>query len=205
MTETTMRDHWWWRPGWSVGRRFYTWHLTFTGQPDVHQLAAAHRAALAPLGDDLTPIPDQWLHLTTQGFGFIDEVSEEDVQAIVAAAHTRLAAVPAFDIDLGPAVVDPEAVLLPATPAGSVQRLRAALRTAIGDVLHEVPESADGFRPHVSVAYSAAIGTVERVTEALAPLAAATARAHIATADLIVIHRDNRMYEWETYASVPLL
>ncbi|CAM5501889.1 MULTISPECIES: 2'-5' RNA ligase family protein [Streptomyces] len=204
MTETTMRDHWWWRPGWSVGRRFYTWHLTFTGQPDVHQLAAAHRAALAPLGDDFTLIPDQWLHLTTQGIGFIDEVSEDDVQAIVAAAHTRLAAVPAFDIELGPAVVDPEAVLLPANPAEPVQRLRAAIRTAIGDVLHEVPEAADGFRPHVSVAYSAVNGTAEHVTEALAPLAASTARVHIAAADLIVIHRDNRMYEWETYASVPL-
>ncbi|MGV9934058.1 2'-5' RNA ligase family protein [Streptomyces olivaceoviridis] len=204
MTETTMRDHWWWRPGWSVGRRFYTWHLTFRGQPDVHQLAAAHRAALAPLRDDLTLIPDQWLHLTTQGIGFIDEVSEDDVQAIVAAAHTRLAAVPAFDIELGPAVVDPEAVLLPANPAEPVQRLRAAIRTAIGDVLHEVPEAADGFRPHVSVAYSAVNGTAEHVTEALAPLGASTATAHIAAADLIVIHRDKRMYEWETYASVPL-
>ncbi|MDT5026262.1 MAG: hypothetical protein QOE61_2688, partial [Micromonosporaceae bacterium] len=30
-----LRDHWYWRPGWSVGRRFYTWHLTFADQPDV--------------------------------------------------------------------------------------------------------------------------------------------------------------------------
>jgi hypothetical protein len=43
-----MRNHWWWRPGWDVGRRYYTWHLTFGGQHDVHRLAAEYRAAIAP-------------------------------------------------------------------------------------------------------------------------------------------------------------
>jgi len=33
-----MIDHWWWRPGWSVGRKFYTWHLTFADQPQAHRL-----------------------------------------------------------------------------------------------------------------------------------------------------------------------
>ncbi|MFD5815622.1 hypothetical protein [Streptomyces sp. NPDC127038] len=47
-----------------MGRRFYTWHLTFEGQDDVHRLAAEYRAALAPLGDSVTLIPDRWLHLT---------------------------------------------------------------------------------------------------------------------------------------------
>ncbi|MEV0696025.1 2'-5' RNA ligase family protein [Streptomyces sp. NPDC050388] len=205
MTPTMdMRNHWWWRPGWHSGRRFYTWHFTFDGQDELHRAAADYRAALTPLGPAFTLIPDQWLHLTMQGVAFVDEIAEADVRAIVDAARTRLAAVPAFDIQLGPAILDPEAVLLPVSPGDPVQDVRNAVRAAIGDVLKEVPEKADAFRLHVSVAYSAADGPAEPVAKALAAVADTSAPARIATADLIVIHRDNQRYEWETYASVPL-
>ena len=139
----TMRNHWWW-PGWRVGRRFYTLHLTFEGQDDVHRLAAEYRFALAPLGEILTPIPDQWLHLTMQGIGFIGETKEQDVNSIVEEAHTRLAGVPAFDLRIGPEVLDSEAVLH-VHPDSPVRAVRSAIREAIGDVLGDVPEKAEGF------------------------------------------------------------
>ncbi|MEH0660995.1 2'-5' RNA ligase family protein [Streptomyces stelliscabiei] len=199
-----MRNHWWWRPGWSVGRRFYTWHLTFEGQDDVHRIAAEYRSALAPLGDNLTPIPDQWLHLTMQGIGFVGEIKEQDLNAIVDAARTRLAAIPAFDVQIGPEVLDPEAVLLHVHPDGPVRTVRNTIRKAIGDVLDEVPENAEGFTPHVSVAYSAADGPAESIAQVLAGLALTPAQARISTAELIVIHRDNKMYEWEPFATVTL-
>ncbi|MGI5196594.1 2'-5' RNA ligase family protein [Streptomyces sp. CA-288835] len=200
----TMRNHWWWRPGWSVGRRFYTWHLTFEGQDDVHRLAAQYRSALAPIADALTPIPDQWLHLTMQGIGFVGEAKEADVHAIAEAARGRLATVPAFDLQLGPAVLDPEAVLLEVQPDEPVRSIRDAIRGAIGDVLSEVPEKAEGFTPHVSVAYSAAEGPADPIAQILAGLDMAPATARISAAELIVIHRDNLMYEWESLANVPL-
>ncbi|WP_232108075.1 2'-5' RNA ligase family protein [Streptomyces gossypiisoli] len=200
----TMRNHWWWRPGWSVGRRFYTWHLTFEGQDDVHRLAAEYRSALAPLGDILTPIPDQWLHLTMQGIGFVGEVKEAAVHAIAEAARLRLASVPAFDLGIGPAVLDPEAVLLHVHPDGPVRAVRDSIRAAIGEVLGNVPEKAEGFTPHVSVAYSASDDPADLIAQALAENDATPARARISSAELIVIHRDNCMYEWETFAKVPL-
>ncbi|MCZ1001154.1 2'-5' RNA ligase family protein [Streptomyces mirabilis] len=199
-----IRNHWWWRPGWSVGRRFYTWHLTFEGQDDVHRLATEYRSALAPLGDRLTPIPDRWLHLTMQGIGFVGEAKEQDVYAIVDAARTRLAAIPAFDLQIGPEVLDPEAVLLHVHPDGPVRAVRNAIRGAIGNILGEVPEEAEGFTPHVSVAYSAGDGPTEPIAQILASLNLAPAQARISSAELIVIHRDNQMYEWETFAKVPL-
>ncbi|WP_341869867.1 2'-5' RNA ligase family protein [Streptomyces bauhiniae] len=82
--------------------------------------------------------------------------------------------------------------------------VRGAIRGAIGDVLGEVPESATGFRPHVSVAYSASDGPAAPVEEALAAREFSPARARVSSAELIVIHRDNEMYEWETFATVPL-
>jgi 2'-5' RNA ligase len=200
----TMRNHWWWRPGWRVGRRFYTWHLTFEGQPDVHRLAAEYRSALAPLGSALTLIPDQWLHLTMQGIGFVGETGEEDVRAIVEAARDRLAAVPAFGLRIGPEVIDPEAVLLNVHPDQPVRDVRNAIRAAIGDVLGSIPEKAEGFTPHVSVAYSSGHGPTAPITAVLKKLDLAPATARISTAELIVIHRDNQMYEWEPFARVPL-
>ncbi|MEV8600430.1 2'-5' RNA ligase family protein [Streptomyces griseoviridis] len=201
----SMRTHWWWRPGWREGRRFYTWHLVFDGQDDVHRLAADYRTALAPLGpDSFTLIPDQWLHLTMQGVGFVDETDAETVDAIVTAARHRLAGIAAFDVTLGPdAVVDQEAILLPAQPAEPVHAVRDAIRAAIGDVV-EVPEQADGFRPHVSVAYSAAAGPADPVVHALARSTFTSARACITSAELIVLGRDAQMYEWTSYATVPL-
>ncbi|MFF7601271.1 2'-5' RNA ligase family protein [Streptomyces mirabilis] len=187
-----------------MGRRFYTWHLTFEGQDDVHQLAAEYRSVLAPLGDILTPIPNQWLHLTMQGIGFVGETKEQDVHAIVDAAHLRLAAIQAFDLQIGPAVLDPEAVLLHAHPDGRVRAVRNAIRGAIGDVVGEVPEKAKGFIAHVSVAYSAEDGPAEPIAQLLAGLTLAPAQARISSAELIVIHRDNQMYEWEPFAKVPL-
>jgi 2'-5' RNA ligase len=200
----SMRNHWWWRPGWSVGRRFYTWHLTFEGQDDVHRLASEYRKALAPLGDILTPIPDRWLHLTMQGIGFVGDVEEEDIRKVAEAARVRLAAVPAFDVEIGPAVLDPEAVLLHCHPDGPVRAVRDAIRRAIGDVLGEVPERAEGFTPHVSVAYSASDGPAEPIARVLSGLDLRPARARISGAELIVIHRDNHMYEWKSFAKVPL-
>lgn len=206
MTETepvTMANHWWWRPGWNTGRSFYTWHLTFEDAPEVQQLAAEYRAALADVpGLDL--IPDPWLHLTMQGLGFVGEVSEAEARKIADEAAERLAAIPAFNLALGPAIVTPEALLLTVNPAEPVFAVRTAIRDAIGVVWQEVPEGADGFQPHVSVAYSNADGPADPARTALSTVTSYPATARISSAELIVLNRDHQMYEWTTFASVPL-
>ncbi|MEN8655137.1 2'-5' RNA ligase family protein [Streptomyces sp. 21So2-11] len=126
-----MRDHWWWRPGWKAGRRFYNWHLTFDEQPEVHRLAEQYRTALAPVGG-LDLIPDRWLHLTMQGIGFLGDIDGQNLRAIVEAATQRLAEVPAFGVTLREPIVDPEAILVPMEPAAPVRAVREAIRAAIG-------------------------------------------------------------------------
>jgi len=86
----TVRDHWWWRPGWRIGRRFYTFHVIFDadevwGADELRLLMSEYRQSLAGMaGLDL--IPDEWLHLTVQGVGFTDEVGAADIDAILGAA-----------------------------------------------------------------------------------------------------------------------
>ncbi|WP_324607757.1 2'-5' RNA ligase family protein [Streptomyces sp. NRRL F-5123] len=155
-----------------------------------------------PSGLDL--IPDRWLHLTTQGVGFTNDVSEATATAIAAAARSRLAALHSFDVSLEAPIVDPEAILVPVVPAEPIRRLRQELRSAIADVLPEVPEPAEGFNPHVSIAYSHAEGPAAPYAEAIEAAAVPPAKAVVTHADLIVIHRDHQMYEWTTLAEVPL-
>ncbi|MFC5820993.1 2'-5' RNA ligase family protein [Nonomuraea harbinensis] len=203
MTEEPMADHWWWRPGWRQGRRFYTWHLTFDHAHDVHRLARRYRDGLARVkGLDL--VPDRWLHLTMQGLGFVDELAEVDVRAIVDAARARLATVPPFTITLDRPRITPEAIRWEAHPQQPVVAVRNAIRDAIASVWPAVPEPAEAFAGHVTIAYSNAQRPPQPVADALDTVQAVPALTLVRKAELIVLGRDRRMYEWEEYATAPL-
>lgn len=199
-----MTNHWWWRPGWCVGRQFYTWHLTFADMPDVHRLAHDYGEHLDLSGLDL--IPDQWLHLTMQGVGFVDEVDQADVDQLVQVAQAKLAIIEPFTVSLGSAVVDDEVVRLEVVPAEPVQQLRLRLRDAIAEVRSPdgVPEEAEGFVPHVSLAYSNSEGDMEPILAAVSAVSPHPATATISHADLILLNRDHQQYQWTTYTQVPL-
>ena len=193
---TGLHDHWWWRPGWRPGRCFFTFHVTFADQPEVQALVASATTRLAGLpGLDL--VPAQWLHLTMQGIGFSDEVADDNLAKIIAAAREHLSVVPPVTVRIGPVVVADEGVACRAGPAGALDPARDAVRAAIGGVwgTDRVPEAAE-WTPHVSVAYASADGPGDRFEAALNGLgdvAGVTVRA----VDLIRLGRDRHVYEWE--------
>lgn len=200
---TRVADHWWWRPGWGPGTRFYTFHVTFTDQPTVQEHAAKARARLAGLpGLDL--VPGRWLHLTTQGVGFADKVSDGDLAAITAAARRRLAAVDPVPVLVGPPVVASEGVACQVGPVGALDPVRDSLRAAIADAwgVGDVPEGPE-WTPHVSIAYASVSGPGDAYEAALGgetdPVAVTVATVH-----LIRLGRDRRVYEWDTVAALPL-
>ncbi|WP_234017531.1 MULTISPECIES: 2'-5' RNA ligase family protein [unclassified Streptomyces] len=203
VSDGRMANHWWWRPGWQMGSRFLTFHFTFQQAPDVHRLASLYRHALADV-DGLNLVPDTWLHLTTQGLGFSDDVPDGDVQAILSAAADRLSHIPAFDVTLDRPEITPEAIRWEATPSGPPTAVRSALRDAIGSIWDAVPEPDDGFTPHVSIAYSNSTGPDDPVRAALDAVETHPATARLDQVELIVLNRDQQMYEWETYAQLPL-
>ena len=199
---SAVRDHWWWRPGWRPGRRFYTFHVTWRGQPGVQELAAQARARLAEIpGLDL--VPGRWLHLTTQGIGFTDEVSGADLAAITAAARARLAAVPAVLVQVAAPKAASEGVACWVGPPGALDPVRDALRAAIGDVrgAGQVPEAAE-WAPHVSVAYANSDGPDNAINAALSDGRGKTAT--VRAVDLIRLGRDRNVYEWEIIETLPL-
>jgi len=181
----------------------YTWHFTFDNQAALHALVDAYQARLAGLpGMDL--IPRQWLHLTTQGVGFTDEVPDTDIEAVIDAARKRLAAVPRVTVNMGPAIVDPEVVRLEVQPADALTPVRRALRDVIATARGpEYVAEPDGWTPHVSVAYSNSDGPMEPYIKTLDPPLGPVS-VDIPDVQLIVLGRDTHLYEWQTRAVVPL-
>lgn len=200
-----MRNHWWWRPGWRVGRSFYTWHLTFGDAPQVHELVRQVQAELDLATLDQVPI--EGLHLTMQGVGFTDEVDRNDIGRIVEATRSRLGQLRPFKVTLGPVDPDAEGVGLLISPWDDVERVRSAARDAIASVWGSanVPDPASSFRPHVTVAYSGADVTAGELRERITPLRdLPLASVDISRADLIELNRDDKLYRWTVVASVPL-
>jgi 2'-5' RNA ligase len=200
-----LRDHWWWRPGWHLGTRFLTWHLTFDAYDDLHRLIHTYQNSVrARPGIDL--VPSRWLHLTMQGVGTVQDVPKHTLDHIVTATRERFAMLRPIEVRFHKPVVRPEAIALPPTPVEPVQRLRAAIREAMAQVLdHDgVPEAADGFQPHISLAYVSADQPAAPIIEQLNAVYAIPVQITVRTAALIELNRDNRMYEWRTVAAVPI-
>jgi hypothetical protein len=107
---------------------------------------------------------------------------------------------------IGPPCVDAEAISMPARPIESLVSLRATIREAIADVwgIGQVLESAEGWRPHVSLAYSNASGPMRPITEALAHDRPQAVQVAVTAVSLIGLNRDNRSYEWNEVATVRL-
>ena len=180
----------------------YTFHFTFEGQDAVQALAARYRDRLAGL-PDLVLVPDRWLHLTTQGLAFTDEILSSEVEAVTSAAAGRVKGLPPVQAVVGPARVTPEALLLDVAPASNLADVRAAIRDAIAAVRgRDKLGEGDEWTPHVSVAYSSGTGSAEPYIKALA--VEDTATCLIGSVELIELNRDDRMYEWETVARLPL-
>jgi hypothetical protein len=197
-----VRFHWWWRPGQRVGRRFYTVHATFAVAAEVQEMAAKARGRLAGI-PYLDLIPGRGLHLTMQGIGFADEVTDSDLKAITAAAAVRLALVPPVTLALGAPETAGEGVTCWASPPRALDPVRNAVRAGIADVwgADRVPESPD-WAAHVSVAYANADGPSAPIGAALEGMGGTETT--VRAVDLIRLGRDNRLYEWETVASLPL-
>jgi hypothetical protein len=180
----------------------YTFHVTFEDQPAVQELAAVTRERLAGL-DGLDLVPGGWLHLTTQGVGFTDDVSDADLAAITSAARARLTSVAPVAVALAPPRVASEGIACWVGPDGALTPARDALRDAISDVWgpERVPEGPE-WSPHVSIAYASADGPGDLFEAAVAGIGSAQATVH--AMDLIRLGRDRRVYEWETVTRLPL-
>jgi len=202
-----VRNHWWWRPGWRTGRHIYACHLITEGQPELRELAQQYQAALAHI-PGLDVIPAAWLHITTQGIGFADEISTADLASVQQHLTQRLRVQePPVVTSWQPAVWQ-EGVVLRAIPSEPLHRLRVAMHEAIAAALgparfSEPRPGLDQFTPHMSLAYVNRDGPAQPIAHALSTVTADTATT-FGQAFVLEFHRDNRMYEWAQATPIPI-
>jgi len=199
-TLTTVHDHWWWRPDWRQGRHFYACHLTLDDQPELRQLVRGYQAATREL-PFLDQIPAEWLHLTMQGIGFTDQISEREITDITASLRCELASLTPPTAVFHNPTISREALYLKAQPVGPLYNLRLRMHRAVLSVLGpdrftEPEPDPERFTPHVSTAYVNRESPAGSLAEALAHVRSRAVTATFHRASVLVFHRDNRMYEW---------
>lgn len=204
-----VRSHWWPREGWRPGRLGYTWHLTFEHAPQLQQLAQTYREALSTI-EGHHPFELQWLHLTIQGVGWVDEVSDERLDQVTAAVTGRLSALAPVELTFDRPVVLGESVVFAPEPAKPMHGIRAAIRDGIAEVAGAAPiaaEQLNGFRPHVSITYFDSSGPAAPYINALRGVQAEPVTVNVDKVALIVQNRvlePEWVYRWTTCTTAPL-
>ncbi|NUP14758.1 MAG: 2'-5' RNA ligase family protein [Streptomyces sp.] len=204
-----VRSHWWPREGWRPGRLVYTWHLTFEHAPQLHRLAERYQQALARI-DGHNLVPAQWLHLTVQGVGWVDEVPDERLDQITHAVAVRLGKLAPVVVTFDWPVILGEAIVLAPTPAEPLHEIWGEIRNGIAEVTGEAPTAAEqvkGFRPHVSLTYINTPGPAQPYVEALSGVEAEPVKVDVDRVALIVQNRvldPEWVYRWNTHTVVPL-
>jgi 2'-5' RNA ligase len=200
-----VRNHWWPRQGWYPGRQVYTWHLVFEHGSELRRLVSSYHAALENL-PGLNLIPSRWLHLTIQGVGFADVLTDRQIDRVVEAVTVRVEAIPRFSLTFERAIVIGEAIVLPPAPVDPLNQLWRAIRSGINDAMgaEAVPmahEQSGEFRPHVSIAYVNTDGPAAPYRDALATVDVKPISTPITDVALILQDRilaPDWVYRWTT-------
>lgn len=192
---TTTRDHWWWRPGWREGRRMATFHVTMERAEEIHALARAVAPVLDTL-PEIGPVPLEGLHLTMNGVGFTDEVTEVQLSEISRRVFDGLADLPHGPLVCDSLLVELESVKVADAHAVWLDPLCALQRSVIDDVLG--PREWGEFWPHVTLGYCTGEAPAADIVDTLLPV--------LPTGPLVVedplvtlmeLGRDRKVYEWE--------
>jgi 2'-5' RNA ligase len=201
-----LETHWYWRPGWRAGRRGYTWHVV--SLPGLAEHAAAYQAVLEPLRDTVVDlVPPPWLHLTVQGVGFVDEVPDSQIAAMLAAAKQALADTGPLELSFDRPMIRPEAIAIHPTPTAGLVAMRQSLRdAAAGAGLQLDGPDPEAWQPHVSIAYVHTPGPADPVRHALAQVQQPPVTVTADSVTLIQLYRENggHLYVWDAVADIDL-
>jgi hypothetical protein len=140
-------------------------HVYAFANAPVGELAAAYHRVLTANG--VTGLPAQpaaFLHVTIEQVQrYVDDLTPAELAALSAALGKHIAAVPAFDLTVGPALVTSRGILLDAVPDEPWSHLRQAVRAAAVETFGDDavrPMSHPG-APHCTIAYATGPGAVD--------------------------------------------
>ncbi|KAB2371134.1 2'-5' RNA ligase family protein [Actinomadura montaniterrae] len=202
---TMMRDRWQNRPEPAHGHGTVYWHMLFKDQPQVQATARKAQRVLADFGG-FHMTPPEWLHMTTLIAGSTDELSSDQMKAMLATAQQLLSKVQPIKVQLGRVLYHPEAIMLGAEPADALAPvLRAAkegTRVATGKE-GQMNGSLPQWTPHMTISYSTSQQPAAPIIETLGkevPPCDVT----ISALSLVIQWGPEREWDWEPVGTARL-
>jgi 2'-5' RNA ligase len=197
-----LREHREWRPEWKHDRPCLYWYLTFDADAVADALAPPLLATLTTTSW-LDPVPPPWMHLTLCDLGFVDELSNDDVDLAIRSLELFLPAAHLHSLTVGPLMGMESAIVLGAEPLHELHRLQKVLgaitESAIGH--HNDPSDVDEFQPHVSLGYVNRAVTSEEVHALTGAYGDVRAELPVQSLVLAAVTRTPTHYEWTVRAS----
>jgi len=123
------RDRWDNRAEPDSGKGAIYWHILFRDNPAVRATASKAQARLASF-PDLHMTPAEWLHATALVAGTTDDISNEDLDLMLAEARQRLSRIQPISVTMSGVLYHPEAIMLGFTPEGALDPIHHAVRQA---------------------------------------------------------------------------
>ncbi len=203
-----LKSHWYEIPDWPPGRQLWSAYLTFSAVTSLHDVVEHYQQFLRHI-PELDMVERGFLHATIQGIQFTDELHEHDIDRVVTTLREYLGAFTPQEFVTGAPETDTDAVQLPIYPSEPLHGLRSMLRNAIKESLSDVelytlPEPANGFSPHVSIAYANAPISVRHIHEALDAIPPRVAGFSPLSIAIIKLRRESRRWSWTDELLVPL-
>ena len=132
------------------------WHLLLGDLAPVQEIVRQARQRLAPFtGLHMTPM--RWLHVTVLLAGHAAEVTQADMDEMLARARLKLSSTAPVPVTLGRVIYHPEGIVLAVSPASALTPVLEAARAATLEVTgHCGATSTPGpsWIPHVTLCYS---------------------------------------------------
>jgi 2'-5' RNA ligase len=199
---TKMIDRWQDRAEPAPGEGLIYWHMLVGTDPVVIALVREARRKLAPFSG-LHMTPYAWLHMTALIAGPANQISDQQIQQMAAAAGRRLAGIPPIAVTMGKILFHPEAIMLAAQPAEALLPVLEAVQEATQKVTGSPGRAGNKlpWTPHVTIAYSTAQQAAEPIITALGR-SLPERKVQISTITLVNQHGPERSWDWHPEATI---
>ncbi|GAB4060575.1 2'-5' RNA ligase family protein [Catellatospora paridis] len=186
-------------------------HIYAPVNAEVTAMAARYQGLLAARGlRELSRQPARWLHMSVEHLTrHLDELTPDQLETLTGELRARLATVPAFSLQVGPALVSAHSITLDAFPDQPWRQLRRAARSAavasLGD--DAVAQTSGPGQPHVTVSYCTGHVDIEPHLSALSALRVGRAELPVQAVHLAAVeqHVGSGTYTWTSVAQIPLM
>jgi 2'-5' RNA ligase len=132
------------------------WHLLLGDLAPVREIVRQARQRLAPFtGLHMTPM--RWLHVTVLLAGREAELTQADMDEMLARARLKLSSIAPVSVTLGRVIYHPEGIVLAVSPASALVPVFEAARAATLDVTGNsgvTSTPGPSWIPHVTLCYS---------------------------------------------------